>query len=85
MLHFLGSHRREVAAPFIGLEQHFVGNDVEFFLRFALHVVAAGVAVDAGQRTLADGVADRFAGAGDDFDEQSQFCGNNAFFALLFD
>ncbi|MNT80217.1 hypothetical protein D3C72_2196490 [compost metagenome] len=73
-----------MAAPFIRFEQDLVGDDVEFFLYFALHVFRVGRAQHFTQRTLADGVADGLAGARDDFDQQAQFGRNAVVRALLF-
>ena len=40
-VHFLAGHGRQVAAPFVGFDQHLVGDDVELLLHLALHVLAA--------------------------------------------
>jgi selenide, water dikinase len=72
MVHLLGRQRGEVAAPLVGLEQDLVGDHVELLLRLALHVLRARRAQHAGERALADGDADRLAGARDDLDQQAQ-------------
>ena len=65
-VHFFGRHGGEVTAPFVGFDQYFVGNDVEFFLHFALHVLAAGAAQDIAQGAFVDCVTDALAGTGND-------------------
>jgi hypothetical protein len=75
----------QVAAPFVGFDQHFVGDDVELFLDFALHVLALGAAQHAAQRAFVDGVADALAGARHHFQQQAQLPGDEAVHALLFD
>jgi hypothetical protein len=72
-LHFFRRHRRQVAAPFVGFEQDFVGDDVQLLLHFALHVFGVGRAEHFAQRAFADRVADGFAGARHHFDQQAQF------------
>ena len=69
----------------IGIEQHLVGNDIEFFLRLTLNVVGAGTTKHPAQRPLGYGVADHFAGARNHLDKQSLVGRHCAFFALLFD
>ena len=41
-VHLLAGHGGQVAAPFVGVDQHLVGDDVELLLHLALHVFAAG-------------------------------------------
>jgi hypothetical protein len=53
-VHFLAGHGRQVAAPFVGLDQHFVGDDVQLLLDLALHVLALGRAQHAAERALVD-------------------------------
>ena len=56
--HFFGSHTGQVASPLVGLQKNFVGKDVEFLLRLALNVFAAGFTEYASvfsRCTLADG------------------------------
>ena len=72
-----------MAAPFVGLNQHFVGNDIKLFLDFALHVFAAGAAHHVTERAFVDRAADAFAGAGDHFDQQAQLGRNVAVKTLL--
>jgi len=72
VVHFLGSHAGQVAAPLVGFQQDFVGEHVELFLHFALHVLAAGAAQHAAQRALGNLVADRLARARHDLDEKAQ-------------
>ena len=83
--HFLGSHGCQVAAPFVGFDQGFIGDDVQLLLHFALHVFAAGGAHDVTQLALVHGKADALAGAGDDFQQQTQLAGDQAVHALLLD
>jgi hypothetical protein len=71
-VHLLAGHGGQVAAPFVGLDQHLVGDDVELLLDLALHVLALGAAQHAAQRALVDGVADALAGARDHFQQQAQ-------------
>ena len=74
-----------MAAPFVGLDQHLVGDDVELLLHLALHVLAAGAAQHAAQGALVDGVADALAGACHHFQQQAQLGRDVAVDALLFD
>lgn len=83
--HFLGGHGCQVAAPFVGLDQHLVGDDVQLLLDFALHVLAAGRAQHVADGALVDGLADALAGAGHDFQQQAQLAGDEAVHALLLD
>ena len=83
--HFFRRHRRQMAAPFVRFEQDLVGDDVEFFLYFALHVFRVGRAQHLAQGALADGVADGLAGARDHFDQQAQFGRDAVVRALFFD
>ena len=82
--HFLRRHRSEMTAPFIGLQQNFVRDDVEFFLYFTLYVFRISGAQYIAQGALADGMADGLAGARDNFDQQSQLGRNGIIEALLF-
>ena len=50
--HFFRHHGGQMPAPFVGFEQHLIGDDVEFFLHFALHIVAARTAQNPGQRAF---------------------------------
>ena len=84
-VHLLAGHRREVAAPFVGLDQHLVGDDVELLLHLALHVFAVGAAQHVAERALVDGDRDVLAGARDDLDQQPQLARDAAMFALLLD
>jgi hypothetical protein len=45
--HFLGSHGRQMASPFVGFQQNFVGQNIELFLHFALHIFAVKAAQNA--------------------------------------
>ena len=74
-----------MAAPFVGIDQHLVGDDVELLLDFALDVLALGAAHDFAQSALVDLNRDALAGARDDFDQQTQFGRDEAVFTLLFD
>ncbi|EKE17570.1 MAG: hypothetical protein ACD_10C00393G0002 [uncultured bacterium] len=69
-VHFLGSHRRQMAAPFVRFKQNFVGENVEFFLRLTLHIVAAGFAKDIAQAALADGDGNGLTGPRNDFNQK---------------
>jgi len=74
-----------VTAPLVGFDQHFVGNDVQFLLNFALHVLAVGAAQHAAERAFVHGLADAFAGAGNHLQQQAQVAGDVAVNALLLD
>jgi hypothetical protein len=74
-----------VTAPFVGFEQHFVGDDVQFLLHFALHVFALGTAQHTTQSAFVHGVADAFASARHHFKQQTQVGRDVAFVALLLD
>ncbi len=76
MLHFLRGHGGEVAAPLIGFEEDFVGDHVQLFLHLALDVVGAGGPQHIGQGALAHGNGDGLAGAGNDFDQETQVGGD---------
>ena len=73
-----------MAAPFVGLDQYLIGDDVELFLHFALYVFALRAAHHLAQGTLVDGLADAFAGARHHFKQQAQLRWDVAFQALLF-
>jgi len=82
-LHLLAGHGGEVAAPLVGFDQHIVGDDVELFLDFTLHVFALGGAQHATERALVDGQADAFAGAGHHLQQQAQLGWDEPACALL--
>ena len=84
-VHFFRCHGGKVAAPFVGLDQHFVGDDVQFFLHLALHVLTVRRSQHAAQCALVDGLADAFACACHHFKQQPQMRRNVAFGALLLD
>ena len=55
-VHFFGCHGRQVAAPFVGFDQHFIGDDVQLLLDLSLHVFAVGqVRPDESQRASCRG------------------------------
>ena len=85
IIHFLGSHRGQVACPFGRFDENFVGDDVQFLLGFALHVLAARAAQHADQRTLVDIVCDLFAGDHDVADQAGKIAARARNGALLFD
>ena len=78
-----------MTTPFIGFNQHIVGDDVEFFLDFTLHVFDAGrthdIAQFATQGAFVHRMADAFTSTRNNFQQQTQFRRNTAFGALLFD
>ncbi len=82
--HLFAGHGRQVAAPFVGFNQGFVGDDVQLFLHFALHVFAAGGAHDFAQLAFVHGKADALAGAGNHFQQQAQLRGDAAIDPLFF-
>ena len=73
-----------MACPFVGLDEDFVGDDVQFFLRLALYVFAARTALNADQRALVHRVGDDFTGR-DDVVQQRAEVAARADVALLFD
>ena len=83
--HLFAGHGRQVTAPFVGLDQHLVGDDVELLLHLALHVLATSHTQDAGQVALAHGLADALASPRHHLEQQTQLGGDVAVFALLFD
>ena len=85
MVHFLGGHRGQMAAPFVGFEQGLVGDHIELLLHFALNVLGSGLAQDAGQVTLAHAITDSLAGARHHLEQEPQLGWNQVFFALFFD
>ncbi|MND67602.1 hypothetical protein D3C80_590220 [compost metagenome] len=72
VVHFLGRHAGQVAAPLVGFQQDFVGHHVQFLLHFALHVLGTHAAEHAAQRALGHRMADLLARARDDLDEEAQ-------------
>jgi hypothetical protein len=84
LLDLLGGHRRQVAAPLVGLDQDVVGDDVQLLLGLALDVVAARLAEHAGQGALRDVDGDRLDRAGDDLHQEAQI-GVHQPLALLLD
>ncbi len=85
VVHLFRGHARQVAAPFVGFDQHLVGDDVQLLLDFALHVLAAGGAQHVTQSALVDADGDALASTGDHFDEQAQLRGQLGSATLLFD
>ena len=72
IVHFFGRHAGQVAAPFVGFEQDFVGQNVQFLLHFALHVFSAHAAQDTAQCAFGNGVADFLASTRHHFDKEAQ-------------
>ncbi len=72
VVHFLGGHAGQVAAPLVGFEEDFVGDHVELLLHFALHVFAVQAAQHAAEGALGHLMADRLAGPRHDFDKETQ-------------
>jgi hypothetical protein len=72
LVHLLGGHGRQSAAPFVGLDQHLVGDDVEFLLGFALDVGRGGAAQHAAQCAATHRVGNRFDRARHRFQQQAQ-------------
>ena len=60
VFHFFGSHGRQMAAPFVGFDQNFIGNDVQFFLNFTLNIFNVGTAQNTTQCTFVDRMTDAF-------------------------
>ena len=83
--HLFRGHGGQVAAVLVGFEQDFVGDHIQLLLGFALHVAGAGRAEHAGKGPLVDAVRDRLAGAGHDFEQQTQLGRDGVVLALLFD
>ena len=84
-VHLFAGHGRKVAAPFVGLDQHFVADDVQLLLDLALHVFAVRAAQHVAQGALVDGDGDALAGARHHLDEQAQLGRDAAVFTLLLD
>ena len=82
--HFFRGHGRQVAAPFVGFDQNFIGNDVQFLLNFTLNVFYVGTAQNTTQGTFVDRMADAFASPCHHFEQQAQLSRNLTFAALLF-
>ena len=76
-----------MAAPFVGFDQHIVGDDVQLLLDLALDVFALGLghAKHSSQRALVDGQADALAGPRNHLQQQPQLRRNGAVPALFFD
>ncbi len=72
VIHLLGGHRREVAAPFVRFHEDLVGEHVELGLRLALHVGRADRSEHVAERTATDGIRDRLAGARDGLEQKPQ-------------
>ncbi|MNS65050.1 hypothetical protein D3C72_981990 [compost metagenome] len=84
-VHFLRGHRRQVAAPLVGVEQHFIGDDVQLLLGLALHIAGAGRAEHAREGALAHGVGNGLAGARHHLDQQPELRLDRVVLALLLD
>ncbi len=82
-VHLLAGHCRQVTAPFVGLDQHRVGDDVELFLDLALHVFRLCRTQHATERALVHGLADALAGAGHHLQQQPQVGRNQVVHTLL--
>jgi hypothetical protein len=85
LVHLLGHHRRELAAPLVRLHQHLVGDHVELLLRLALDVLRADDVADARERALPHRVADHLARAGDHLEQEPELRRDRAGAALLLD
>ncbi len=72
VVHFLGRHAGQVAAPLVCLQQDFVGEHVELLLHFALDVLAVGATQYAPEGALGYRVADFLARSCHDLDEKAQ-------------
>ena len=83
LLDFLGGHRRQVAAPFVGLDQDVVGDDIELLLGLTLHIVTASLAQHAGEGALGNIDGNGLDRTGDDFHQQAQIGAHQALALLL--
>ena len=82
LFHFFGGHAGEGTAPAAAVDEHVVGDNVEFFLFFALDVFGACTAEDACKGTLGDGGGDAFAGLGNSEEQGGEVCREEVFLLL---
>ena len=84
-IHFFRRHGGEVAAPFVGIKQNFVGDDIQLLLDFTLHVIRSGAAHGIAKVALTNCDGNSFTGTRNDFDQQAQIGVKIIVRALLFD
>ena len=84
VVHFLGGHAGQVAAPLVGFEQDLVGDHVELLLHLALYVLAVQAAQHAAEGAFGHLVADGLASPCHNFDKEAQIS-RRVMAASLFD
>src|ERR1039457_2508559 len=85
IIHFFGSHRRQVTTPLGGFDKHLVGDDVQLLLRLALNVLATRPAQPTDQLAFVDIMCDLLAGYDDVADQASEIATDTRDRALFFD
>ena len=73
-----------MTAPFVGLDQDVVGDDVQLLLGLSLHIVATGLAEHPRQGAFRHIHGNGLDGTGNDLHQQAQI-GTHQALALLFD
>jgi hypothetical protein len=74
-----------MATPFCGLDKYFIGNDVQFLLCFALHVLTARTSEYTNQLALVDIMRYLFTGHDDVADQPGEIASGGRDGALFFD
>src|ERR1035438_2383506 len=85
IIHFFGSHRRQVTTPLGGFDKHLVGDDVQLLLRLTLNVLATRTAQHTDQLAFVDIMCDLLAGYDDVADQASEIAPDTRDRALFFD
>ena len=83
--HLFGGHGGKIPPPFVGFEQDFIGQHIQFLLCFALYVIAAGFSQHIAQAPFADRDRNVQAGTGDDLDQEVEVCRDATGTAMFFD
>ena len=85
IIHLFGSHRRQVTTPLGGFDEHFIGDDVQLFLRLTLNVLATCTAQHTDQLAFIDIMCDLLASDDDIADQASEIATDTRDRALFFD
>ncbi len=64
-----------MAGPFVGAQEHVVGDHVQFLLILALHVLGAGGAEHPDQRAVVDQIGNHLAGSDDVIEQGGEITG----------
>ncbi|CAO3308207.1 conserved hypothetical protein [Pseudomonas sp. P14-2025] len=71
-LHFLRGHSSQKATPLNRINQHFIGENIQFLLNLALHIFAVSRAQYTDQVALIGTVANPLAGYGDETEQRAE-------------